>query len=149
MDAPRSPARPGLAKTRAAPLVRRRVVELTAASDGGVRDLFEAADVVSEGGAREEGDRLVYYGSTSLLLVPADPALLADLARVLPLDPHTRARALRVAHREASTRAGGALDTVHAEISFVGPRGGARPAIAVMVDVTAVVLRRRARSQQG
>lgn len=148
------PSGPGLTKIRAAPLLRRRVVELYATSDGEVRELFELADVISEGSARVEGDELVYYGSTSLLLVPADPSLLRELARVLPLDPHTRVRALRVARREASARAGGALGTIRADLTFAGgatpsPSSRGRPALALTVDVTAVVLRRGARSSQG
>jgi hypothetical protein len=118
-----------------------------ATSEGRLRELLDAADVVSEGGARAEGDDLVYYGSTSLLLMPpVAPHELAMLARVLEIDPHVRLRVLRVARREACARAGGSLGTLRAELSFVPAPAGARGAIALTADVTAVILRRGARS---
>jgi hypothetical protein len=131
-------------------------VELVAASDGRLRELFDGADVVSEGGAREEGGDLVYYGSTSVLLAPpgeptAEP--LEELARVAALDPHVRVRAVRIARREASARAGGPLGTLHAELSFretwteaVGGSGARAAIVALTIDVSAIVLRRGARS---
>ncbi|AKT40501.1 hypothetical protein [Chondromyces crocatus] len=142
---------PGLSKSRAAPLVRRRMVELWSTTEGELRALFDAADVVSEGAARVEGGQLVYYGSTSVLLVPPDPSMLRDLWRVLPFDPHVRLRALRIAHREASARAGGPLASLQAELGFVEEMSPStlsrgRPAFAISVDVTAVVLERGARS---
>jgi hypothetical protein len=120
-----------------------------ATSEGRLRELLEAADVVSEGSARAEGDNLVYYGSTSLLLMPAvAPHELAVLARILEMDPHVRLRVLRVARREACARAGGALGTLRAELSFGPAPAGARGAIALTADVTALILR-RARSSRA
>lgn len=139
---------PGLAKVRAAPLVQRRNVELILAPAGPIRDLVEVADVVSEGRAQPEDGELVYYGSTSVLLlrrtdggtVPdGDVAALASLLRA---DPHLRLRVLRIAHREASARAGAPLGTVRAEID-VSP--GAR-GVAVLVEVVARLARPGLRS---
>ncbi|HVY49608.1 MAG TPA: hypothetical protein VHB21_27130, partial [Minicystis sp.] len=62
--------RPPLAKVRALPAVRARVVSLVAALEGRAREIFERADVVSEGEARVEGARRVYYGSTHVLIAP-------------------------------------------------------------------------------
>ncbi len=142
---------PGPAKIRGAPLVLRRFVELVAASEGRLREIFDAADVVSEGSARPEGSRIVYYGSTSIVLRPGEePALVAELARVLPLDPHARVRALRIAHREAASRAGGPIGVLHAELSFDAPAPAhAGRALGLTVDVSAVVLTRGARSTTG
>ena len=121
-------------------------MELVASSDGRLRDLFDGADVISEGGARAEGAELVYYGSTSLRIGRAgapEAAAIEELASFAALDPHVRVRALRVARREASARAGGPLGTLRAELSVEAPGGGARPAIvALTIDVSAVVLRR-------
>lgn len=155
---------PGPAKVRGAPLILRRYVELVATSEGRLRELFEVADVISEGSAREEDGRLVYYGSTSLLIRPGeDAATVAQLGRLLPFDPHVRIRALRIAHREASSRAGGPIGTLHAELSFgdaaqpaqpaqaaqPAPGDRARLALALTVDVSAVVLTRGARTTSG
>lgn len=133
------PRGPGLAKTRAAPLLRRRTLYLVATSDGALRDLFERADIVSEGEARREGDVLVYYGTTSLLLRDLEVPIHVALARAVALDPHVRVRALRIARREAAARAGGPLGTLHAELTFPEPPGAGR-VVALTIDVAAVVL---------
>jgi hypothetical protein len=132
-------ARPGLVKVRDAPLVARRSVELLAATEGRFRALLEAADVVSEGRTEAEGDALVYYGSTSVLLLRRsaggglpDPDL-GMLAAVVRADPHVRLRVLRIAHREATARAGGPIDTLRAEIDV---RAGAR-GVALLIEVMA------------
>lgn len=142
------PPGPGLAKVRAAPLLRRHRVELVATSDGRLRELFDRADVISEGSARVEGGEIVYYGSTSLRIgAGAGPdAGIEALARVAALDPHIRLRALRMARQEASARADGPIGTLRAELCFdppPSPRAAARPAVvALTIDVSAVVLRR-------
>src|SRR5580692_1302613 len=59
---------PGLAKVGEGPLVQRRTASLYAIAAGRWRRIIEAADVMSEGRTDPEGDRLVYYGSTSVLL---------------------------------------------------------------------------------
>ncbi|APR76351.1 Hypothetical protein A7982_01698 [Minicystis rosea] len=92
--------------------MQRRQVELVSAAAGPLGDIVEGADVVSEGRTEMEGGRLVYYGSTSVLLLQASAggtvpdADAAALAAVLRRDPHVRLRVLRIAHREASARAG-------------------------------------------
>jgi hypothetical protein len=153
----RSPG-PGLAKARSAPLLRRRLVELVAASDGRLRELFDGADVVSEGSARMEGRDLVYYGSTSVLLGSSreqGAQAIEELARMATLDPHVRVRAVRIARREASARAGGPIGTLHAEVSFRearradrgGAPGEAEAVLSLAIDVSAIVLQGGARSR--
>jgi hypothetical protein len=143
METPARTAFPGLTKIRRVPLVQRRRVELCTAHEGRLRDILDEADVVSEGSARLEGSSLVYYGSTSVLIprrsaggaVP-DPDVTA-LASVLRLDPHVRLRALRIAHREAQSRAGAPMRTLLAEVRIaLDPRG-----VIIAIDVSARLVR--------
>ncbi len=86
--------------------------------------MFEQADVMSEGAARQEGSRAVYYGTTSIVLplvsrgghIP-DGHRGATL-RLLACDPHARVRAVRIAWREAQVRAGAPLGQLRAELNF-------------------------------
>lgn len=132
---------PGLAKTRGLPLLRRRTLELWQCSDYRWRELFEGADVMSEGAVRHEAGGPVYYGSTSVLLWSAsrgagvDDVTASELARILETDPHARLRAVRVACLEAELRAPGPIGRVRAEL-FV--RADAR-GVRVDVDVEARV----------
>ena len=115
---------PGLTKIRSIPLVQRRSVELCTAHEGRFRDILDAADVMSEGQVSIEGGALVYHGTTSVLLLRrSHGGLLPDLdldvdslARVLRSDPHLRLRALRIAHREATTRAGSPIGSARADL---------------------------------
>jgi len=143
---------PGLAKVRVAPLVRRRLLELITAESGPFRDVVEGADVVSEGRTEEtEGGALVYYGSTSVLLLrrgaggELPDAEIEAMAALLRRDPHVRVRVLRIAHREAAARAGAPLGTLRAEID-VSP--GAR-GVALLVEVVARLARGGLRSTRG
>lgn len=133
---------PGLAKAQPSRLLRRKRVDLVAVDDGPLRAVLEAADVVSEGLARVESSGLVYYGSTSVLL-PArsrggilPDAELDALGAVLGRDPHVRVAAVRIAQREAQTRAQGELGPLRAEISVRVDETG----VAVVVDVVADVV---------
>jgi hypothetical protein len=142
-------AGPGLAKVRRAPLLRRRRLELVTVTEGRFREIFEAADVMSEGCARSEGDESVYYGSTHLLLLSASRGgQLPDgdvqaLARILHGDPHFRLRAMRLAQGEAAARAGAPLGPLRAEMTMEADARG----ISVHVEVSATLLRGRAGSR--
>jgi hypothetical protein len=133
---------PGLVKTRGLPLFRRRSVELWQSVDYRWRELFESADVMSEGAVRNEAGALVYYGSTSVLLLlqsrggSVPDAHAAQMVHILAEDPHARLRAVRVACLEAELRSPGPIGRVSAEL-FVraDPRG-----VRVDVDVEARVL---------
>ena len=137
---------PGLAKTRKAPLVRARQLCLWQSSDYRWRELFESADVMSEGATRDEPDGAVYYGTTSVLIATASKggALPDDqLVRAVQLlrnDPHARVRAVRIACLEAQLRASGPLGRISAELCVRSDRRGVR----VDVDVEATVMSERA-----
>jgi hypothetical protein len=129
----------GLVKIRAAPLVQRRTVELAKILTGRWREIVDAADLVSEGSTRDEGEHRVYYGSTSVLLLrrsaggPLPDAEVPVLSALLAKDPHVRLRVLRIAWREATARSGGTLGTLRAEIDVAaGARG-----VALLVEVVA------------
>jgi hypothetical protein len=112
--------RPGLAKTRKAPLFAGRTLVLLSSSDARWAELFENADVVSEGAPCARGDARIYYGSTNILLsLPLDRVGQTPeyLAAAVARDPHVRVRALRAARREAAQRAQGPLDRLTAEIT--------------------------------
>lgn len=137
------PQGPGPAKAGTLALGTRRKVELWQSADYRLRELFEAADVMSEGATRSEPDGATYYGSTSVLLpfeshggfVPSERA--DDIARLVASDPHARLRAIRIACLEAQIRSGAPMGRVRAEL-FV--RQDAR-GIRVDVEVEARVFK--------
>ena len=126
-------------KTRGLPLLSRRNLELWQSADYRWRELFESADVMSEGALREESEGPVYYGSTSVLLLVESQggrvpdAAIDDIARALSADPHARLRAVRIACLEAQVRCAAPLGRVRAEL-FVRP---SRRGIRVDVEVEA------------
>ena len=134
--------RPGLAKTREAPLLNVRYVRLLASSDARWSELFAKADVVSEGALRSGPDGRAYFGTTDIILIvrPERGGDTEDaLAKAASSDPHVRLRAVRLARREAAQRAQGPLDRLHAEVHVTGCKRG----ISVHVDVEANVLPER------
>jgi hypothetical protein len=135
------PKSPGLRKARGAPLVERRTLELYRSSDYRWRELFECADVMSEGATRDEPDGATYYGSTSVLLpfasrgggVPDE--LGADIAELIASDPHARLRAVRIACLEAQVRSNARIGRVRAELRVRADGHG----VCIDVDVEARV----------
>lgn len=75
--------------------------------------LLARADVVSEGAAIDGQ----WCGSTSVDLALEDD-LDAQQQRALLVCPHLRVKLVRLAQREASARAPGAIDSVRAELSL-------------------------------
>jgi hypothetical protein len=139
--------RPGLAKARGLPFVLARSTTLVCAPDPRWRELFESADIVSEGSARQEATGTVWYGSTSLILRPPeepgvafDPAFLSGLAA---RDIHVRLRAVRTALREACLRAPCRLGRFTCEIRVVPDEAGVR----IDVDVQAPLIEGRVRAR--
>jgi len=138
---PRKPKGPGLKKTRAIRLLHARTLELWQSTDYGWRELFEAADVMSEGATRSEPEGKTYYGSTSVLLplvskggrVPDAQAV--DIAQLIERDPHARLRAVRIACLEAQVRSVAPIGRVRAELTVRREARGIR----VDVDVEAHV----------
>jgi hypothetical protein len=141
--------RPGLAKSRGLPLVCARSGTLVRAVDARWRELFDRADVVSEGSVRQEASGRVWYGSTSLILpVDAGDAPGSDtplLATLVERDPHVRLRAVRTAHREACSRAPCRLGRFTCEIRVGEDARGVR----IDVDVQAPLIERRVRSKSA
>ena len=137
----RDPAGPGIRKARALPLVRVRSVELWQCLDDRWHELFEVADIMSEGAVRQEPGGRTYYGSTSVLLPAHCLGVcrrdeLLRLARLVTGDPHLRVRAVRIAWREAKVRAGGSLDQVLVELGVrIDQRG-----LWIEIDVAASLL---------
>ena len=138
---PRKPNGPGPAKTRALSIGNTRTVELWQSADYRLRELFETADVMSEGATRSEPDGATYYGSTSVLLpyssqggsVPKDRA--ADITRLIASDPHARLRAIRIACLEAQVRSGAPIGRVRAELFVRQDKRGIRVDVEVEARV--------------
>ena len=129
------PTRPGLAKSRRPPFADVTKFSRVKTTDALWREAFDAADAISEGAARREARGDVWYGSTSLIL---DLGAKTDeerafLTAVAARDLHVRTRALRVAVREASVRAGVRLGRSQCEVRFAVDPGGVR----IDVDVQA------------
>ncbi len=147
---PTSRRRPGLAKTRAHPLVDSRSTTLFRSTDYRWGELFGVADVMSEGAVREERDGPAYYGTTSLLLpfvsrgglVP--DAAAGDVTRLVARDVHARVRAVRIAYREASVRSVHPLGRIRAELVIRTDSRGIR----IDVDVEARVMRASERDRK-
>jgi len=142
---------PGLKKTHALPLVSTRKVELWQSADYRWRELFEAADVMSEGATRDEPDGKTYYGSTSILLpfssrgglIPDDQA--EQVVRLVARDPHARLRATRIARLEAQVRSGSPIGRVRAELGAAIVAHG----VQVSVEVEARVHKELAEHEPG
>ncbi len=115
------------------------------AADARWKELFDRADVVSEGSVREEETGRVWYGSTSLILLAAGGDEAPFLAAVAARDVHVRLRAVRTAHREACLRAPGRLGRFACEIRVEpDPRG-----VRIDVDVQAPLIEGRARTKSA
>lgn len=127
---PKSARGPGLAKTRGLPLLRQRSVHVRQSPDYRWRELFERADVMSEGATRTEPEGTRYYGSTSILVPfasrggPLPDGEVAEILTSISIDPHARLRAVRIARLEAQLRASGPIGLLHAELAVRrDPRG--------------------------
>jgi hypothetical protein len=132
---------PGPAKTKSLAIGTSRTLELWQSADYRLRELFEAADVMSEGASRSEPDGVTYYGSTSVLLhfvshggsVPKERA--ADIARLIASDPHARIRAIRIACLEAQVRCAAPIGRVRAELFVRRDKRGIRVDVEVEARV--------------
>lgn len=133
---------PSIAKSRQVPLGEPRMRPLVRCTDYRWRELFEGADVISEGAVRDEEQEQIYYGSTSILLKDqshgggysdAERSLINQLLNV---DPHARIRAIRIACLEAQLRAKTDIDSVRAELVIAEESRGVR----ITVDVQARIL---------
>jgi hypothetical protein len=120
----------------------RRSCEFVQSIDYSWQQLFEKADVVSEGAVRSEADGPVYYGSTSVLLATtAYGGVYANadrdaLMRLVEADPHARVRAVRIACLEAQLRARQAIAAIRAELTIRRDTRGVR----IDIDIEARVI---------
>jgi hypothetical protein len=136
------PAGPSIAKSKQTPLLERRTRPFVRCTDYRWRELFEVADVISEGAVRHEEQGPTYYGSTSILLSDRshggsyDDAERAEIGRLLNADPHARIRAIRIACLEAQLRAKTDIDSIRAELVVGEEKRGLR----ITVDVEARIL---------
>jgi hypothetical protein len=123
-------------------LVQVRPIEVWRSADYRWRELFDTADVMSEGAVRQEVEGPRYYGTTSLLLPFASKGGLvpdeqgADVARLVTRDVHARLRATRVSCREARVRSVHPIGRIRVELVV---RSDAR-GIRIDIDVDALVL---------
>jgi hypothetical protein len=132
---------PGPVKTWSLPLATSRQIKLWQSADYRLRELFETADVMSEGRTRNEPDGATYYGSTSVLLpfvshggfVPVDQA--TEVLRLVASDPHARLRAVRIACLEAQVRSGAPMGRVRAELFVRNDTRGIRVDVEVEARV--------------
>ncbi len=137
---------PGLAKVRRAATVARRTLELVGLREGWFSTMIEEADIVSEGAVQVVDGVEAYFGSTSLrctLKLGADDEQdVSALAQLVGSDPNARLRLLRLAHREALSRAGQRrLGVLTAEIVAQSCTDtGARGVLAIDIDVSASLL---------
>jgi hypothetical protein len=139
--------KPGLVKSRRPQLVEVSTAARARTNEAMWRAAFETADAVSEGAARLEARGSVWYGSTSVILrVPAQTdGERAFLVAVAERDLHVRTRALRVAVREATVRAGATLGRSQCEMHFTVDPGGVRIDVDVQapfIDSSGAVSRR-------
>jgi hypothetical protein len=129
----------GLRKAKAPALYVSRLVTHVRSEDARWRDLFERADIVSEGKC-EHGE---YRGTTHVLLPLFDQASGAEehafAAAMAPQCMHVRLRALRIARREAQHRAGVSLEPSRCELRFSTTSEGG---VKIEVDVEANLVKR-------
>ncbi len=134
--------RPGPKKVQRLPIGSRRTCQFVQSIDYSWRELFEKADVVSEGAIRDESDGPVYYGSTSVLLASSlygggyAEADRDSVLQLLSADPHARVRAVRIACLEAQLRARRSIGAVRAELTIRLDSRGVRIDIDVEARVT-------------
>lgn len=133
---------PSIAKSGRAALGEARLRPLVQCTDYRWRELFEGADVLSEGAVRHGDEDPTYYGSTSIVLKDKShggdfaDAERSRIAQLLNVDPHARIRAIRMACLEAQLRAKSDIDSVRAEFVVTEePRG-----VRITVEVEARLL---------
>jgi hypothetical protein len=137
---------PGLAKVRREPIAAQRSVDLVGLRKGWFAAMVASADVVSEGAVQWVDGVEGYFGSTSLRCVVNTsgtlPREVQALAELVIRDPNARLRLLRLAHREAVSRAGArSLDVLTAEITAaVSPTQGPTATLEIDIDVSAGLL---------
>jgi hypothetical protein len=124
---------PGIRKARGGKLLTVRRAVLAKTHVRGWGELFEKADVVSEGSVKTEPEGRTWYGTTSVILL-LDEEREAH-AKVAAQDLHVRLRAVRAACREASLRAPAPLGGVSCEIHVTEDARGVRIDVEVQAPL--------------
>jgi len=123
---------PGPARAKPLPLLELHATQLLRCSDYRIRELFECADVMSEGAVDGDEAAPTYYGTTSVLLpYHAHGGAIAErdralVYRYLSVDPHARVRAIRIACREAQVRCRAPIRRVRADVCIRDTPEGVR-----------------------
>ena len=113
---------PGLRKATRGSIRSQRRPNLLRLNEGWVASMFSRADIVSEGAVRQDDGKEQYFGTTSIDVTIAAAAMAAEgheperLAQALLADPFTRLHVLRMARREATSRASRSLDVAYSEV---------------------------------
>jgi hypothetical protein len=144
---------PGLVKSKQAPLLERRVRTFVRCTDYRWQELFDNAEILSEGAVRNDSDGKVYYGSTHIRLFDGKHGGLygdvdrEEFRRLMAHDPHARLRAMRIACLEAQIRSHASLESTRTEVHFSADSD----AIDISVDVEARLVReeRAGRERSG
>ena len=138
----------GLAKARLRRAFTLEHMTRARSEDAFWRDLFKSADVVSEGAVQGARDGGCYYGTTNIVVTfPAefesrDCVAHAAVARACV---HVKLRALRVARREAQSRANTDLAASHCELAFTSDD----TRLHIHVELSAKVLHKNSRGSAG
>ncbi|MGC4063524.1 MAG: hypothetical protein QM784_02510 [Polyangiaceae bacterium] len=134
---------PGLVKSKQAPLLERRVRGFVRCTDYRWRELFDHAEILSEGAVRTDAEGRVYYGSTHIRLFDGrlfganDAVARNDFRQLMERDPHARLRAMRIACLEAQVRSGTSFEWTRTEVRFSSDSD----AIDISIDVEARLVR--------
>lgn len=137
---------PGLRKAKRGSVRSQRQPQLLRLNEGWIAFMFRKADLISEGAVRTESGTKSYYGSTSIGLC-IDAASLAHegheaqaLGAALLADPFTRLHVLRLARREATSRAGASLDVAYSEVTAEVSLSGGDLELLFQIDLNAELL---------
>lgn len=141
MSSARFPVK-GLAKARLRRAFTVERVTRARSEDAYWRDLFKSADVVSEGAVQTASAS--YYGMTDIVVPFPEEFGTAERAAHIAVARacvHVKLRALRVARREAQSRANVDLDASHCEVAFTEEKTHLR----IHVELSAKVLHKNSR----
>lgn len=147
-SATKPPRAKGLAKARLRRAFTLEHMTRARSEDAFWRDLFKSADVVSEGAVQRATagalDGACYYGTTNIVVTfPAEFELreCAAHAAIARACVHVKLRALRVARREAQSRANMDLAASHCELAFTSDA----TKLHIHVELSAKVLHKNSR----
>jgi hypothetical protein len=133
---------PGLAKSKKARLIESRSFDWIRCTDYRWRDLFNKADIISEGAVRKDPDGPIYYGATYIrfrfdsIEETLQTIERQRLAKIMQFDPHVRLRAMRLACIEARVRSNSEFSHVTTDITVSEDE----TAVSICVDIEAKLI---------